>query len=54
MSFLETMGEAAIQQEKGNRQIAAALVQGFRKLKQSVEHLFAGIFTNVPDQHPLP
>jgi predicted component of type VI protein secretion system len=54
MNFLETAGEALIQREEGNRQIAAALADGFRKLKQSLVRHFSSIFNNVPDQYPLP
>jgi hypothetical protein len=54
MSIFETVGEAALLRAEGDRQLAASLAQGWNRLRQSVSHLFGSIFTNVPDQHPLP
>jgi hypothetical protein len=54
MSIFETVGEAALLRVEGDRQLAASLAQGWNRLRQSVTSLFARIFSNVPDQYPLP
>lgn len=54
MSIFETVGEAALLRAEGDRQLAATLASGWRRARQSVAILFARIFSNVPDQHPLP
>ena len=54
MTIFETAGKAAILRAEGDRQLAGRLAAGWRRLQQSVTNLFARMFNNVPDQHPLP
>ncbi len=54
MSIFETVGKAALLRAEGDRQLAASLSGALSRLRQSVTNLFARIFVNVPDQHPLP
>jgi hypothetical protein len=51
MSFLETMGEAALLRAEGNRQLANALAEGFGRLKHAVAKWITNALNHGPNQH---